>query len=105
MTHLLKFESDCRTIQIISNSLNFNLSDAHRREEKRGKYMAKIGYLYPERYDTLMNVANAGDLRKALDGSDYFRVLEHVPMEEGQQAAVNEAEDPNETLDYVMLKE
>jgi len=93
MTHLLKFESDCRSIQIIANSLNFKeMSDAHRREEKRGKYMASLGYLYPERYEKMMHVANARDLKEALEGSDYARLLNEASLDEGQ-APVNEAED------------
>lgn len=104
MGHLLNFESDCRSIQIIANSLNFKeMSDAHRREEKRGKYMANLGYLYPERYEKLMHVANARDLKDALDGSDYARLLAECAMDEGQ--AVNEAEDSKTQLDDVMLHE
>lgn len=93
MAHLLKFESDCRSIQIIANSLNFKeMSDAHRREEKRGKYMANLGYLYPERYEKLMHVANVRDLKDALEGSDYARLLSEANMDDGV-AQVNEAED------------
>lgn len=85
MTHLLKFESDCRSMQIIANSLNFKeMNDAHRREEKRGKYMANLGYLYPERYDKLIQVVNARDFKDALDGTDYARLLNDASMDEGQ---------------------
>lgn len=67
--------------------------------------MANLGYLYPERYESLMNVANPADLKKALEGSDYARVIDSVQMDEGNQQAVNEAEDPNNSLDYLMLQE
>jgi vacuolar-type H+-ATPase subunit C/Vma6 len=86
MTHLLKFESDCRTIQIIANSLHFNnMSDSHRREEKRGKYMASLGYLYPSRYDKLMHVVNAKDMKDALEGSEYSRLIHDANFEDRGQ--------------------
>jgi len=104
MCHLLNFESDCRSIQIIANSLNFKeSSDASRREQKREKYMANLGYLYPERYSKLVQVTNGRDLKDALDGTDYSRLLQDANMDEGQQ--MNEAEDTKTQLDDVMLHE
>jgi V-type H+-transporting ATPase subunit d len=79
------------------------MNDAHRREEKRGKYMANLGYLYPERYDRLIAVVNARDFKDALDGTDYSRLLNDANMDEGQQ--MNEAEESKTQLDDVMLHE
>jgi V-type H+-transporting ATPase subunit d len=48
MENLLKFESDCMTIQIIYNSLGVkDLTDAKGRESERKKYIHLLGYLYP----------------------------------------------------------
>lgn len=47
MDDLLKFESDCMTIQIIYNSLaNKQLSDSRGREGERRKYINNLGKLY-----------------------------------------------------------
>ena len=44
MDDLLKFESDCMTIQIIYNSIDIkNLSDAKGREGERRKYINNLG--------------------------------------------------------------
>ena len=53
MDDLLKFESDLQTIQIIENSrLYSGLVDA-RGDSERKKYISKVGYLYPERFDAI----------------------------------------------------
>jgi len=50
MDDLLKFESDCMTLQIIYNSIDIKgLSDARGREGERKKYINNLGYLYPDR--------------------------------------------------------
>jgi hypothetical protein len=46
MDDMLKFESDCMTIQIIFNSLaNKQLSDSRGREGERRKYINALGKL------------------------------------------------------------
>lgn len=46
MDDLLKFESDCMTIQIIYNSIDIkNLSDAKGREGERRKYINNLGII------------------------------------------------------------
>lgn len=53
MEDLLKFESDWQTIQIIENSrLYSGLVDA-RGDSERKKYISKVGYLYPERFEAI----------------------------------------------------
>ena len=47
MSDILKFESDCMTIQIIYNSLDIKgLSDARGREGERKKYINNLGIIY-----------------------------------------------------------
>ena len=57
MCDLLKFESDCQTIQIIENYGAQSVSDGAMTYSERKKYISKIGYLYPERYE-MLNQAN-----------------------------------------------
>ena len=50
MDDLLKFESDCMTLQIIYNSTDIRgLSDARGREVERRNYINSLGYLYPDK--------------------------------------------------------
>jgi hypothetical protein len=69
MDDLLKFESDCMTLQIIYNSTDIRgLSDAKGREAERRNYINSLGYLYPDK-DQELNQADSFDkLKQAVKG-------------------------------------
>lgn len=72
MDDLLKFESDCMTIQIIYNSIDIKgLSDARGRESERKKYINNLGYLYPDRDRELTEADSFEKLKEALRASPY----------------------------------
>jgi V-type H+-transporting ATPase subunit d len=102
MEDLLKFEADCQTIQIISNSLMVggNANSVNRDLERR-KYISKIGYLYPDRDERLRNVSDLRSLVAAVEATPYERILSSVAMNDDR----NEAESSDLTIDDVMLKE
>lgn len=79
MDDILKFESDCMTLQIIYNSTDIRgLSDARGREVERRNYINSLGYLYPDR-DQELNQADSFDkLKLAVKGYEYERMLEQV---------------------------
>ena len=79
MDDLLKFESDCMTIQIIYNSTDIRgLSDVRGREVERRNYINSLGYLYPDR-DSELNAADSFDkLKAAVKGYEYEHMLEQV---------------------------
>lgn len=54
MSDLLKFESDCMTIQIIYNSIDIKgLSDARGREGERKKYINALGMIHISKLNTI----------------------------------------------------
>ena len=72
MSDILKFESDCMTLQIIYNSLDIKgLSDARGREGERKKYINNLGYLYPDRDRELTEADTFDKLREAVRGTPY----------------------------------
>lgn len=72
MDDLLKFESDCMTLQIIYNSIDIKgLSDARGREGERKKYINNLGYLYPERDKELTEADSFDKLKDAVRGTLY----------------------------------
>ena len=76
---LLKFESDCMTIQIIYNSLDIKgLSDARGREGERKKYINALGHLYPERDKLLTDADTYEKLKEAVKSTPYERMLGRV---------------------------
>ena len=76
MDDLLKFESDCMTIQIIYNSIDIKgLSDAKGREGERKKYINSLGYLYPDKDKELTEADSFEKLREALRGFEYERMI------------------------------
>ena len=78
MQDLLKFESDLQTIQIIENSrLYSGLVDA-RGDSERKKYISKVGYLYPERFEALNSAQDFKGLVNALEATDYHEMLQKV---------------------------
>jgi len=67
MEDLLKFESDCMTMQIIYNSLgNKDLTDAKGREAERKQYIHRLGKLYPGRDRELTQADNLEKLKLAV---------------------------------------
>jgi vacuolar-type H+-ATPase subunit C/Vma6 len=79
MDDLLKFESDCMTIQIIYNSIDIKgLSDARGREGERKKYINNLGYLYPDRDRELTEADSFEKLREAVRGFPYENMLNQV---------------------------
>jgi V-type H+-transporting ATPase subunit d len=76
---LLKFESDCMTIQIIYNSLDIKgLSDARGREGERKKYINALGHLYPERDKLLTDSDTYEKLKDAVKSTPYEPMLNRV---------------------------
>jgi len=50
LNEILKFESDCQTIQIIYNTIgNKQLGGAAAKQSERAKYINNIGFLMPDR--------------------------------------------------------
>ena len=79
MDDLLKFESDCMSIQIIYNSINIQgLSDARGREVERRNYINSLGYLYPDRNAELNQADSFEKLKGAVKGFEYEAMLEKV---------------------------
>lgn len=78
MDDLLKFESDLQTIQIIENSRLFSgLVDA-KSDSERKKYISKVGYLYPERFEALNKAQDFKGLVAALECTPYYDMLQKV---------------------------
>lgn len=102
MDDLLKFESDCMTIQIIYNSLDINgLVDARGREVERRNYINSLGYLYPDK-DRELNDADSFDkLKQAVKGYEYEHMLDQV-SEGARGAEFNAA---GKSIDDVMFVE
>lgn len=101
MGDLLKFESDLQTIQIIENYAQMSASDGAMTYSERKKYISKVGYLYPERYDALNNATDFKTLQAAVECTAYSEMLSNVR----QAGAENEVESRGKTLDEVMLEE
>lgn len=101
MTDLLKFESDWQTIQIIENSrLYSGLVDA-RGDSERKKYISKVGYLYPERFEAINAAQDFKGLVNALEASEYHEML--LKVSNGDQE--NESQSQGKTIDEVMIEE
>ena len=100
MSDLLKFESDCQTIQIYSNSISFGgMTNSVNREQERKKYISKVGYLYPDYAERLNQVTDQRTLVNALEGSLYEGLMKLVASGDDR----NEVEASGATLDEVML--
>jgi V-type H+-transporting ATPase subunit d len=100
---ILKFESDCQTIQIIYNTIgNKDLSGPKGRYGERRKYINRIGHLYPDRDNEL---SNSDDFRKLQDAvapySDYRAMLEEVTNVGGDDG--NEFSSSSKSIDDVMF--
>lgn len=79
MDDLLKFESDCMTLQIIYNSIDIKgLNDAKGREGERKKYINSLGYLYPDKDRELTEVDSFEKLKDAVRGFEYEKMIAAV---------------------------
>jgi vacuolar-type H+-ATPase subunit C/Vma6 len=91
MDDMLKFESDCMTLQIIYNSIDIKgLSDARGREGERKKYINNLGkhnrkyltiflgHLYPDRDRELTEADSFDKLKDAVRASPYEYMIAQV---------------------------
>lgn len=101
MSHLLKFEADCQSLQIIANSFTIGGGSANQSLEKRRQYLPNVGYLYPDRYEKLKEVVDMRNLIDCIAATPYEKVLAQVSNESDR----NEAESNEVTIDDAMLKE
>lgn len=105
MDDLLKFESDCMTIQIIYNSLDIKvLSDVRGREGERRKYINNLGYLYPDRDRELTDADTYEKLRDATKGFEYENMLAQVSDVPSREKA-SEFSSAGKSIDDVMFVE
>ena len=61
---------------------------------ERKKYISKVGYLYPERYEMLSNANDFKAIQAAVESTDYYEMLSNVK----QAGAENEVESRGKTL-------
>ena len=99
MEDMLKFESDMQTIQIIENYGTISQSDGAMTYSERRKYISKIGYLYPERYEMLNACTDFKQMQVALECTDYHEMLSNVK----QAGAQNEVQSYGKTLGRFIL--
>lgn len=105
MDDILKFESDCMTIQIIYNSLDIKgLSDARGREGERRKYINALGYLYPDRDKLLTDADSFDKLKEAVKATPYEKMLASVTDAPSKEKA-NEFSSSGKSIDDVMFIE
>lgn len=103
---ILKFESDCQTIQIIYNTIgNKQLGGATAKNGERAKYINNIGFLMPDRAEQL---SSADDFRKLKDAvapySDYREMLEQVADVADGDGPANEFNSASKSIDEVMFE-
>ena len=98
MQSLLKFESDCMTIQIIYNTIGQKKEFS----DSKGRYINRIGHLYPDRDYELSNADDFSKLQAAVAPySDYKEMLEQVSTFESEEA--NEFSSASKSIDDVMF--
>merc|ERR1711893_354419 len=74
----LKFESDFQTMQIVENYAQISKADGAMAQSERKKYISKIGYLYPERYEMLNQANDFKGLQTAVASTPYEEMLNKV---------------------------
>ena len=75
MEDLLKYEADCQAIQIVYNSLAYNIQ-----EKERKKVIPYFGYLYPETTNQLIKTNSIEQLRQILTPfPEYYDLVKDVP--------------------------
>jgi V-type H+-transporting ATPase subunit d len=81
MLELLRFEADCKTIQVCYNSLTSKeLSQVANRITFRKKLCPTLGLLYPDCEKEYLTAASLDDLRNAVKGKGiYTEMLKDVP--------------------------
>jgi len=105
MSDLLKFESDCMTLQIIYNSIDIKgLSDARGREGERKKYINNLGYLYPDRDRELTEADTFDKLKDAVRYSSYEPMIAQVTDIPSKEKA-SEFSSSGKSIDDVMFTE
>ena len=75
---MLKFESDFQTMQIVENYAQISKADGAMAQSERKKYISKIGYLYPERYEMLNQANDFKGLQAAVVSTQYEAMLANV---------------------------
>jgi len=103
MDDLLKFESDCMTLQIVYNSLDIKGLSGKEGQERK-KFINNLGYLYPDRDAKLTEVSSFENLKEAVKNTDYEAMLNEVtdlPNKEKQ----SEFSSAGKSIDDVMLIE
>lgn len=66
---------------------------------ERKKYISKVGYLYPERYEMLNNANDLKQIQAAVECTNYHEMLQNVK----QDGAENEVESRGKTLGKYLL--
>ena len=103
MDDILKFESDCMTIQIIYNSIgNKELVGAKGKETERKKYINDFGYLVPLKSEDLNKADTFEKLKLAVSPYEYSAMLDQV---EGIDSNQNEINSAQLSIDDVMFIE
>jgi len=105
MDNLLKFESDCMTLQIIYNSLDIKaLVDARGREGERRRYINALGHLYPDRDKLLTDADSYEKLKEAVKNTAYEPMLQQVTDVPNKDKG-NEFSSQGKSIDDVMFIE
>ena len=71
-----------------------SVSDGAMTYSERKKYISKVGYLYPERYEMLNQANDFKQLQAAVECTDYAQMLAGVKQAGGE----NEVESRGKTL-------
>ncbi len=78
-----------------------SVSDGAMTYSERKKYISKIGYLYPERYEMLNQANDFKGLQAAVESTPYQEMLANVK----QAGAENEVESRGKTLGKYLIRE
>lgn len=99
MQNLLKFESDCMTIQIIYNTIGQKKEFSG----PKGRYINRIGFLYPDRDNELSNADDFNKLQAAIAPYSIYReMLDQVSNFDSEEG--NEFSSSSKSIDDVMFE-
>jgi len=76
-----------------------SVADGAMTYSERKKYISKVGYLYPERYEMLNNANDFKMLQTAVECTEYHEMLSNVK----QAGAENEVESRGKTLGKFLI--
>ena len=79
MDELLKAESDWETLQIIYNSFSRPEMNDAKGQAMRKKFFNTLGYLYPDRSQSLQDSKDFKEFQDRLQGSFYYDYFQRVP--------------------------